>query len=254
LNVIGGFWAGAYSASASWVHWPSLVERLGGWSHLESVSSGELCEAGVAREMALQWCRPAEVRSRGTILTVQDERYPAVLREVVGAPPLLFVEGDLPCLNRRCVAVVGTRSCTGYGASLARRLGHGLASGGIVVVSGLARGIDGHAHRGALEMGATVAVLGHGLGHTSPSSHRGLRADICRHGGAVVSSWKDDVPPRRYTFPRRNRWIAGMSEATVVVEAPLPSGALYTAEASLEMGRDTLGGQYEWSPSTADTR
>ena len=107
------------------------------------------------------------------------------------------------------------------------------------MVSGMARGIDGHAHRGALETGQTIAVLGHGLDFTAPSSHRRLRADICRGGGAIVSSWRDSVPPRRHTFPQRNRWIAGLSEATVVVEAPIPSGALYTAEAALDIGRDT---------------
>jgi DNA processing protein len=251
LDVIEGFWAGAY-ASASVAHWPSLVEQLGGWGNLEALDHRDLCAAGISKETALQWCRPTVIRSRGTILSVQDERYPSVLRQVVGAPPLLFVQGDLRCLNRRCVAVVGTRSCTGYGASLARRLGHGLASGGIVVVSGLARGIDGHAHRGALQVGVTVAVLGHGLDHTSPSTHRRLRAEICSRGGAVVSSWRDEVAPRRYTFPRRNRWIAGMSEATVVVEAPLPSGALYTAEASLDMGRDTYA--VPGAPSQATSR
>ena len=238
MGSITGFWAGAY-ACAFPMHWPSLADQMGGWHKLGEASHDDLRAVGVPDRVVREWAHGAPIRSRGLILPVSDARYPAPLRHVHGAPPLLFVEGDPACLNRRCVAVVGTRGCSGYAATTARRLGNGLAAGGIVVVSGLARGVDGHAHRGALQTGQTIAVLGHGLDYTSPASNRMLRRDICHYGGAVISSWRDDVPPRRHTFPRRNKWIAGLSEAVVVVEAPLRSGALYTAEAALENGRDT---------------
>ncbi len=238
MGAIRGFWAGAYACAVP-QHWPTLAEHMGGWERIRAASPSDLRAVGVPGDIAEQWFSAPPIRSRGLIVPVDDPRYPAPLREVLGAPPLLFVQGDPSCLNRRCVAVVGTRGCSGYGATLARRLGNGLAAAGIVVVSGLARGIDSHAHRGALQTGQTVAVLGHGLDYTAPTSNRGLRSDICHYGGAVISSWRDDVPPRRYTFPRRNRWIAGLSEAVVVVEAPARSGALYTATAALDIGRDT---------------
>ena len=106
-----------------------------------------------------------------------------------------------------------------------------------MVVSGLARGIDAHAHKATLGVGRTVAVLGHGLAHTSPRFNKGLRSDILENGGAIVSSWPDDVPPRPRFFPIRNRWISGLSDRVVVVEAPMRSGALITAGFAAEQGR-----------------
>ena len=201
MGEIKGFWAGAY-ATAFPLFWPILAERMGGWDRVDQATASELLELDVPQGIVDEWFQAPPIRSVGLILPISDPRYPEPLRDILGPPPLLFVDGDPAVLNRRCVAIVGTRGCTGYGATMARRLGSGLAAGGIVIVSGLARGIDTQAHRGALQSGQTVAVLGHGLAYTAPSSNRGLREDICHYGGAVVSSWKDDIPPRRHTFPR----------------------------------------------------
>ena len=137
------------------------------------------------------------------------------------------------------MSVVGTRRCSQAGRGLARELGRVLAASGRVVISGLASGIDTAAHLGALDAGGgrTVAVLGHGLGRTYPSANARLRRRILDEGGAVVSSWPDAQPPARWTFPIRNRWVAGLSQCTVVVEAPFGSGALLTAKDALAFGR-----------------
>ena len=175
-----------------------------------------------------------------SVITVADSRYPAALRRTGSPPPVLCVEGSLDVLQRPAVAIVGTRDCTGYGRRVARRLAEQLAQGGRVVVSGLARGIDEEAHLGACDAGATVAVLGHGLGHTAPASHRGLRRRIVAQGGAMVSAWPDDVAPRPFTFPQRNAWISGLSDAVVVVEAGERSGALITARWASQDGREVF--------------
>jgi DNA processing protein len=120
---------------------------------------------------------------------------------------------------------------------VARRVALAVVEAGCTVVSGLARGIDGHAHRATLGHGRTVAVVGHGLASTSPASHRTLRRSLVEHGGAVVSTWPDEVRAARHTFPLRNRWIAGLARQVVVVEAPRRSGALITAEFASAIGR-----------------
>jgi DNA processing protein len=138
------------------------------------------------------------------------------------------------------VAIVGARACSAYGADVARMLGRELASAGLVVVSGLARGVDGAAHRGALEAGGpTVAVLGCGIDRDYPAAHAGLAREICA-GGLVVSEYAPGVEPAPWRFPARNRIIAGLARATVVVEARERSGALITADLALEEGREVL--------------
>jgi DNA processing protein len=141
---------------------------------------------------------------------------------------------DLELLSRHAVAVVGARACSGYGASVARLLGRELAAAGLVVVSGMARGVDGEAHRGALEAGgATVAVLGCGGDRDYPAAHRELAQRI----DLVVSEYAPGVEPAPWRFPARNRIIAGLCAVTVVVEARERSGALITADLALEEGR-----------------
>ena len=143
-------------------------------------------------------------------------------------------------LDASAVAVVGARACSPYGAQVARRLGRELAAAGLVVVSGLARGIDGEAHRGALEAGGlTVAVLGCGIDRDYPAAHAELARRI-RERGLVVSEYEPGVEPAPWRFPARNRIIAGLCAATVVVEARERSGALITADLALEEGRDVL--------------
>jgi len=150
-------------------------------------------------------------------------------------------EADLELLGRPAVALVGARSCSSYGRSVARSLGRDLAAAGLVVVSGMARGVDGEAHRGALEgAGATVAVLGCGIDRDYPAAHAELARRICASGGLIVSEYESGVEPAPWRFPARNRIIAGLCRATVVVEARERSGALITADFALEEGREVL--------------
>ena len=172
----------------------------------------------------------------------RDAAYPRLLAAIHDPPPQIFLrgEGAPELLDRPAVAVVGARSCSSYGRSVARTLGRELASAGLVVVSGMARGVDGEAHRGALEAdGATVAVLGCGVDRDYPAAHSELARRICARG-LVVSEYEPGVEPAPWRFPARNRIIAGLARATVVVEARERSGALITADFALEEGREVL--------------
>lgn len=174
------------------------------------------------------------------VLTLEDEGYPARLRAIELPPPVLFVRGDPAALSQRhAVAVVGTRRPSDAGRRVAARISSALARLGAVVVSGLAVGIDGAAHAAAVaETGRTVAVLGGGHGRVFPRSHTRLADEIVARGGAVVSELAPEMEPARWTFPRRNRLISGLTDATVVVEAGARSGALITADWALEQGRE----------------
>jgi DNA processing protein len=166
--------------------------------------------------------------------------YPPLLAELHDPPAAIHVRGDTEILAEPAVAIVGARSCSSYGAGVARELARELARAGVVVVSGLARGIDGEAHRGTLEGGGrTVAVLGCGIDRDYPRSHSELARRI-RERGAVVSEYPPGVEPAPWRFPARNRIIAGLCAATVVVEARERSGALITADFALELGRDVF--------------
>ncbi|HEU5065877.1 MAG TPA: DNA-processing protein DprA [Gaiellaceae bacterium] len=171
-----------------------------------------------------------------------DPGFPPLLGAIHDPPPGLFVRGGaaVEALRRPAVAVVGARACSPYGAQVARLLGRELAAAGLVVVSGLARGIDGEAHRGALEAGGTtVAVLGCGIDRDYPAAHAELAARI-RASGLVVSEYAPGVEPAPWRFPARNRVIAGLAAVTVVVEARERSGALITADLALEEGREVF--------------
>ena len=175
------------------------------------------------------------------ILTIQDAEYPGRLQNIYDPPCLLYVKGRLPAIDETAaVAVVGTRDCTPYGVACAEKLGYGLASGGAVVVSGLAKGIDAAASRGALRAGGvTVGVVGNGLDVHYPYESRYLYEDIAT-AGALLSEYPPGTEPAGNHFPARNRIISGLSLATLVVEAPERSGALITAETALEQGRDVF--------------
>jgi DNA processing protein len=175
-------------------------------------------------------------------LRPRDSLFPDRLGAIFDPPPSLYVRGggDPELLARRSVAVIGARACSAYGAQVARMLGRELAVAGLVVVSGLARGIDGEAHRGALEAsGLTLAVLGCGIDRDYPASHAQLSRRI-EESGLVVSEYEPGVEPAPWRFPARNRIIAGLSEAVVVVEARERSGALITADFALEEGREVF--------------
>jgi DNA processing protein len=171
-----------------------------------------------------------------------EQLFPKRLGAVFDPPPSLYLRGggNPELLGYRSVAVVGARSCSPYGAQVARMVGRELAAAGLVVVSGLARGIDGEAHRGVLDAGGlTVAVLGCGIDRDYPASNAQLSRRI-EERGLVVSEYEAGVEPAPWRFPARNRIIAGLSEAVVVVEARERSGALITADFALDEGREVF--------------
>ena len=173
-------------------------------------------------------------------IPIHSPDYPALLRHIIDPPSVLWVKGVPAALNRRAIAVVGSRRGTPTGLTTASRLGNELAAAGIVVVSGLALGIDGAAHRGALDAaGDTVAVLGCGVDRTYPRQHAALATAILERG-AVISEFPPGTSAQPWHFPLRNRIISGLARAVVVVEAHLKSGSLITARAALEQGRDVL--------------
>jgi DNA processing protein len=175
-----------------------------------------------------------------SLAAIPDELYPALLREIADPPPLLFVAGDLAALSRACVCIVGSRRATRRGALTARSLARELSARGVHVVSGLARGIDGSAHAGALEgAGGTSAVLGCGVDVRYPPEHGPLAREIARRG-CVVSEFPLGVSPLKHHFPRRNRILSGVSLAVVVVEADLTSGAMRTAQWACDQNREVL--------------
>jgi DNA processing protein len=197
------------------------------------------------RSGAARLAAEAELRragARGVRIVGRDERdYPPWLRRVHAPPPVLWVRGRLvEGEGGRAVAVVGARAATGLGLAFARALARDLAAAGLTVVSGLARGIDTGAHRGALDAhGRTVAILGSGLDRLYPEENAALAREIEREG-AVVSEFPPGTGPWKQNFPRRNRVIAGWGSGVVVVEAGARSGALSTARAALDEGREVM--------------
>lgn len=169
-----------------------------------------------------------------------DDDYPALLREVGAPPPLLYYRGQLVETDSAAVAIVGTRKVTAYGREMAYRIAYDLAQAGVTIVSGLALGVDGIAHRAALEAGGrTIAVLGSGADVIYPGRHRDLARKI-EEQGAVLTEYPLGTQPDRFNFPPRNRIISGLSRGVVVVEAPERSGALITVDFAAEQGRDAF--------------
>jgi DNA processing protein len=208
----------------------------------------EACDVPPERRpaMAAESCERARLSVRdareGGIepITVFDHRYPPLLGCTPDPPPVLWVSGDPASLTRPAVAVVGSRAATPYALEVAYRLGEELAARQIVVVSGLARGVDSAAHRGCLAAGGpTAAVLGSGLNRVYPREHEGLAACI-RKEGVLASELGPGAAPLPEHFPLRNRIISGISLAVVVVEASEKSGSLITARCALEQGRDVM--------------
>jgi DNA processing protein len=204
-----------------------------------------LCRADGAdrrRELA---ARAREALDRRAALGVQlvswlDADYPPALAAIPDPPPVLWVRGQAAALSQPAVAIVGSRAGSPYALEVAARLAEDLAARGLAVVSGLARGVDSAAHRGALAAdGVTVAVLGCGPDLVYPPEHRVMAAEIAR-AGAVITELVPGTPPLKWCFPLRNRIISGLSRAVVVIEAGERSGSLITARAALEHGRDVL--------------
>ena len=176
-----------------------------------------------------------------TVITLEDENYPSWLREIYDPPIALYVRGDLDAAYRRpCVAIVGSRRCSTYGVNAATSLGRDLAEQGVTIVSGMARGIDGAAHRGALEAkGTTIAVIGTGLDIIYPKEHAKL-ADEIAASGAIVSEFPLGTPPLAQNFPYRNRVLSGLCLGVLVIEAAEHSGSLITARLAQEQGREVF--------------
>jgi DNA processing protein len=176
------------------------------------------------------------------VIVLGRKGLPPRLRAIHDPPARLYVRGTASpaLLAEPSVAIVGARACSPYGAQVARMLGRELAGAGLVVVSGLARGIDGEAHRGALDAGGrTVAVLGCGIDRDYPAVHASLAAAIAERS-LLVSEYEPGVEPAPWRFPARNRIVAGLAAATIVVEARARSGALITADFALEEGREVF--------------
>ena len=230
----------------------SLLEQFGSPRHVLAASGPELaCVPGVGPKLIhairtathhvdvdaiIQWCRENDTQ----ILCSQTDEYPRCLADLCDAPPILFARGELTAEDELAVAIVGTRHATTYGLKQAERFGYALARAGVTVVSGLARGIDAAGHEGALNgSGRTLDVLGGGLNQIYPSEHKGLAKAIAADG-AVISEYAPDAKPRGGMFPQRNRLIAGLSLATLVIEAPDRSGALITARLAGEQNREVM--------------
>ena len=172
---------------------------------------------------------------------LHSDTYPYILSEIYDPPPVLYCKGSIRPADVNAVAVVGSRRCTAYGREMARRISSGLAQFGLTVYSGLARGIDGVAHRATLDAGGrTVAVVGGGLDSIYPAEHAALAEEIVQNGGAVISEYPVGVRPKPEHFPRRNRVISGLTVGVVVVEATRKSGAMLTVKWALEQDREVF--------------
>lgn len=180
-------------------------------------------------------------------ITIQDDEYPQILKEIYDYPISLYVKGNTKILNSKSIAIVGCRDATAYGQNSAKYFGYNLAKEGICVVSGLAKGIDSYAHIGALgasgksdSNGKTIAVLGNGLDMIYPQENIELANMIIEKGGAIISEYPLGTKPDKMNFPARNRIVSGMSKGVLVVEAKEKSGTLITVDFALEQGRDVF--------------
>ena len=172
-------------------------------------------------------------------LNLGDSNYPEKLLHIYSKPNKLYVLGDETILNDKSIAVIGCRECSKEGAKIAYELSYGLAKKGLIIVSGLAKGIDTFSHKGAIDAkGKTIAVLGSGLDVIYPKENKELYKKIINTGGAVISEYPVETPPHKYHFPARNRIISGLSDGVLVVEAKKRSGTMITVEHALDQGKD----------------
>ncbi|KAB2855252.1 MAG: DNA-protecting protein DprA, partial [Anaerolineae bacterium] len=181
-------------------------------------------------------------RAHAHICTLDDDEYPTLLREVPDGPPLLYIRGRIFPEDDLALAMVGTRKASTYGLEIARRIATAMAHAGVTVISGLARGLDTVSHESALAAGGrTIAVMGNGIDQLYPSENRALATKIVEEGlGAIVTEYPPGTPPLAENFPARNRIISGLSLGVLIVEAPKSSGALLTAQAALDQGREVF--------------
>lgn len=174
------------------------------------------------------------------VLTLEDDNYPAALKNIYAPPPVIYIKGNLLKSDEKAISIVGTRKASHYGKEIARKLAYELAALGITIVSGMATGIDAAAHNGALEAGGrTLAVFGCGVDVIYPSINKQL-AEKIETSGALVSEFPMGADPDKGSFPRRNRVIAGLSMGTIVIEGHYTSGAMITAKYALDQGREVF--------------
>jgi len=230
-----------------------LLERFGTPSAVFAATRSELQKTGLRREV-IDNLQSGDWRSRAkkelakaeemgiTILTITDQSYPPMLKEIYDPPPVLYVKGDLnACINQPCLAVVGSRHCSTYGQNASNNISRDVASKGVTIVSGLARGIDTAAHEGALAAGGrTIAVFGTGLDTVYPKENIKLADQICENGGAIISELSFETAPTPMNFPFRNRIISGLSFGVMIVEGAERSGSPITARMAYEQGREVF--------------
>lgn len=228
-----------------------LAERFGGAAELARMNEAQLIRYGVNSELAhCMYEHSPELmaakvlsdmyKSEMDFITVSNPKYPPNLKETEDCPVGIFVRGTLPDYSKKFLAVVGSRRCTQYGATTAHSISKELAQRGVVIVSGMADGIDSMAHRGALDGdGFTVAVLGCGADVCYPAGNRELMARILERG-CIISELPPGTRPSKYTFPARNRIISGLSNVVAVIEADERSGTLITVNHALDQGRDVM--------------
>ena len=208
-------------------------------ANLNPDTAAKLLQAAYSINPQEEWDKTEKLG--GHIYLPEDEEYPQSLRNCKEAPLAIYVLGKLPPEEHACVGMVGTRKITPYGRRVARKLGEELAQCGVILVSGLARGVDSEVHAACVRLKKpTVAVIGTGIGRCYPAENRSLEKALLEYGGAVVSELPFNSPPNAFHFPRRNRIIAALSQPIVVVEGEIKSGALITAKLALEMGKDVL--------------
>lgn len=225
------------SARAAWQVGPPALAALP-WVAAEAPAAWRLARRDSAPAIAAA-IEAATARAGGRVVTSLEADYPASLERCDPRPPVLHVGGDLACLQAPCVAIVGTRRATGYGRACATEIADELARAGVTVVSGLALGVDGEAHAAAIEAGGrSVAVMPSPLGAVYPPRHRRLAERLVETGGALISELPTGRAIGKPDFARRNRLIAALASAVIVIEAPDRSGALLTAAAAIDLGRD----------------
>ena len=243
LNAVGGLGSAGIRA---------LIECYGSPAGIFTVPAAELLSRGIIPETTLRNIIdfPKEqflqnelehmAKRQARVISFLDDDYPSLLRETPGAPCVLYTRGKIPQDRPLSIAVVGSRKASYYGLTHAHKFAAQLSGLGFTIISGMARGIDSQAHKGALDSGGlTIAVLGCGLSHVYPPENTDLFNRISE-SGAVISEFPMQTPPLAHNFPRRNRVISGLSLGVIVVEAAQRSGALITANFALEQGREVF--------------
>jgi len=228
----------------------ALIEKFGSPEAIFKEPSGSLFKSGILSEhISVQLKDPSlfkyaenqlslAEKNSVTIITLADKAYPVYLKEIFAPPPLLYAKGNFDIFNKHAVSIVGTRNPTMYGKTATTILTRGLVEQNLVIVSGLARGIDTFAHECALQyVGYTIAVLGSGIDRIYPQNNTALSEKIS-HSGILLSEFPMGTPPEAFNFPRRNRIISGLSAGVVVIEAGQKSGSLITANYGLQQSRE----------------